>query len=146
METIFILKQNGQFDIRPLYDYFTKTIDGNYRVEIIKIRRKRTHDQNGWLFGCIYPMLLKALNDAGWDDMTNIHHVHEFFKDLLCKRQFVNKHTGEVVELPQSTAEMDTLTFSTYCEKLRDYGREYLNVEIPDPDKLWNYRDGTEKE
>jgi hypothetical protein len=30
---------------------------------------------------------------------------------------------------------MDTVTFSTYCEKLRDYGREYLGVEIPDPIK-----------
>ena len=32
---------------------------------------------------------------------------------------------------------MDTVTFSAYCEKLRDYAREFLGVEIPDPDKLW---------
>ena len=29
---------------------------------------------------------------------------------------------------------MDTVTFSTYCEKLRDYAKEYLNILIPDPD------------
>ena len=114
METTFVLKQDGQFDIRPLYDYFVKAVDGNYRIEITKIRRKRTLDQNGWLFGCIYPMLLKALNDAGWE-FTNVQQVHEFFKELMGAQQFVNKHTGEIVELPRSTAEMDTLTFSTYC-------------------------------
>ena len=32
---------------------------------------------------------------------------------------------------------MDTVTFSTYCEKLRDYAREYLNTAIPDPDPNW---------
>lgn len=139
METTFILKQNGHFDISSLNQWFWNAPDGNYRVEITKIRRKRTLDQNGWLFGCIYPMLLKALNDAGWEFVT-VHQVHEFFKQQLGKQQFVNKHTGEIVDLPCSTAEMDTVAFSTYCEQLRDYGREYLNVEIPDPDKLWNQR------
>ena len=32
---------------------------------------------------------------------------------------------------------MDTVTFSTYCEKLRDYAKEYLNILIPDPDPNW---------
>jgi hypothetical protein len=36
---------------------------------------------------------------------------------------------------------MDTLTFSTYCEKLREYASEYLNVEIPDPDPNWRIAD-----
>ena len=49
----------------------------------------------------------------------------------------INKHTGEVITFPESTATMDTHTFSTYCEKLREYALEYLNLEIPDPDKNW---------
>lgn len=49
----------------------------------------------------------------------------------------VNKHTGEIIEFPGSTATMDTVTFSTYCEKLREYAREYLSIEIPDPDRYW---------
>lgn len=32
---------------------------------------------------------------------------------------------------------VDSVVFSSYCEKLREYAREYLNVEIPDPDKFW---------
>ena len=139
METLFIQKEeNGLFDIRPMIRFFASAIEGHSRVEITRIRRKRTLDQNGWLFGCIYPMLLNALNNEGWE-FVNVHQVHEFFKSLMAKQQFINKHTGEVIEIPQSTAEMDTLTFSTYCDKLRDYGREFLNIEIPDPDKLWKY-------
>mgnify|MGYP003292061951 CR=1 FL=1 len=139
METTIIHKECGRFSLEALETWFRNALDGNYRIEITKIRRKRTLDQNGWLFGCIYPMLLKGLNDEGWE-FVSVHQVHEFFKTLMGKEQFINKHTGEVVEIPCSTAEMDTLTFSTYCDKLRDYGREYLGIEIPDPDKLWNER------
>lgn len=135
METLFIIKQDGICDLRGLWQWFTQALDGHYRVEIKRVRRKRTLEQNGWLFGCIYPMLLKALNDAGWDDITTVEQVHEYFKSLLWKQRIVNRHTGEIVEIPYSTTEMDTVQFSTYCEKLRDYGREFLGIEIPDPDK-----------
>ena len=66
-----------------------------------------------------------------------MNQVHEFFKQLMAKQTVLNKQTGEIVEIPWSTAEMDTVQFSTYCEALRDYAREYLGVEIPDPNKMW---------
>lgn len=131
-----IEKRNGLFDLRPLYDYLNQVMDGFYRLEVKRIRKPRSNDQNGWLWGCIYPMLLDALLDAGWD-FTTVEQVHEFFKAQMTADKVVNKHTGEIIEFPGSTATMDTVTFSTYCEKLRDYGRDYLGIEIPDPDKFW---------
>lgn len=90
--------------------------------------------------GCIYPMLLDGLLNAGWE-FTSVEQVHEFFKAQMTKDKVVNKHTGEIIEFPGSTATMDTLTFSTYCEKLREYALEYLNIEIPDPDPNWRKAD-----
>ena len=77
---------------------------------------------------------------AGWE-FTSVEQVHEFFKAQMTKDKVVNKHTGEIIEFPGSTATMDTLTFSTYCEKLREYALEYLNIEIPDPDPNWRKAD-----
>lgn len=141
METIILHKSDGLYDIRPIIGYMSNVPDGYYRIEVTHIRKKRTLDQNGWLFGCIYPLLLKGLNDAGWE-FVNVQQVHEFFKQQIGLDQVINKHTGEIVEIPRSTAEMDTLTFSTYCDRLRDYGREYLNIEIPNPDPLWKEKGG----
>ena len=107
-----------------------------------KVRKPRSNDQNGWLWGCSYPMLLEALLDAGWEFVT-VEQVHEFFKSQMTADQVVNKHTGEIITFPGSTATMDTLTFSTYCEKLREYALEYLNLEIPDPDPNWRKADET---
>lgn len=136
MAKVMVEKRNGLFNLKPLYVWFTQKCDGLYRIEIKKIRKPRSNDQNGWLWGCIYPLLLEALIEAGWE-FTNVEQVHEFFKAQMAHDQVINKHTGEIVEFPQSTATMDTLTFSSYCEKLRDYGKEFLNVDIPDPDRYW---------
>lgn len=136
MAKVLINKIKGLFNLKPLYDYLSAHKDGKYMVEIKLVRNPRSLDQNGWLFGCIYPMLLESLGDAGWD-FTDTDQVHEFFKAQMVHDKVINKHTGEIIEFPGSTAMMDTVTFSTYCDKLREYAKEYLNTEIPDPDPNW---------
>lgn len=136
MAKVLVNKSNGLFDLRSLYDWFKSVCDGLYRIEVKRVRKPRSNDQNGWLWGCIYPMLLDALIDAGWD-FVNVEQVHEFFKAQMTADKVVNKHTGEIIEFPCSTASMDTVTFSTYCEKLREYASGYLCIEIPEPDKYW---------
>ena len=136
MNKVLIEKRNGLFNLKTLYEFFRNALDGIYRIEVKKIRKPRSNDQNGWLWGCIYPMLLDALLDAGWE-FVSMEQVHEFFKSQMISDKVVNKHTGEIIEFPGSTSQMDTVTFSTYCEKLREYAREYLSIEIPDPDRYW---------
>ena len=96
MAKVLIEKGRGLFDLKPLYDWFRQTCDGIYRVEIKKVRKPRSNDQNGWLWGCIYPMLLDALIDAGWE-FASVEQVHEFFKSQMTADKVINKHTGEVV-------------------------------------------------
>lgn len=136
MAKLLIEKINGLFDLKPLYGWLKQVGDGIYRLEVKKVRKPRSNDQNGWLWGCIYPMLLEALLDSGWE-FTSVEQVHEFFKARITLDRVVNRETGEIIEFPTSTATMNTVQFATYCEKLREYGKEYLNVDIPDPDKYW---------
>ena len=137
---VIIEKANGLFNLNKLYVWFVQALDGIYLVEVKKVRKPRSNDQNGWLWGCIYPMLLDAMIDAGWE-FTSVEQIHEFFKAQMTADEVVNRETGEIIKFPSSTAKMDTVTFSTYCEKLRQYADEFLNVKIPDPDKYWMLRD-----
>ena len=137
MTEITIEKQCGLFDLRALYAVFRGAKDGSYKVTVKRNRKPRTTPQNAWLWGAVYPLLLDGLLDAGWDDIASVEDVHEFFKQMFTKRKAVNYDTGEIVEFPSSTAIMDTVTFNTYVEQLRSYAREYLNMEIPDPDPNW---------
>ena len=133
METIIISKQNGLFDIRPLINYMASQHDGDFRIEVTRIRQSRSNRQNAWLWGCIYPILRQGMIAAGFDDITSDEDVHWYFKTLLNGKRIVNKDTGEIVTIPSSTAAMTTSEFSEYCEQLRHYGEEYLGVTIPDP-------------
>lgn len=133
---ILIDKIGGYFNLQNLYSFFRAMPDGSYMLSITKQKRGRTLNQNEWLWGCVYPILLDGLLDAGWE-FTSVEQVHEFLKKLMAHDRVVNYDTGEIVEIPKSTATMDTQQFSTYIDKLREYAEEFLNVTIPDPDKGW---------
>ena len=122
---VTIEKENGLFNLNKLYVWFVQAEDGIYLVEVKKVRKPRSNDQNAWLWGCIYPLLLDAMIDAGWE-FTNTEQLHEFFKAQMTADEVVNRETGEIVKFPSSTSRMSTVEFSAYCEKLREYAREYL--------------------
>ena len=137
---VIVEKVNGLFNLNKLYVWFVQALDGIYLVEVNKVRKPRSNDQNGWLWGCIYPLMLDAMVDAGWE-FTNTEQLHEFFKAQMTADEVVNRETGEIIKFPSSTSRMSTTEFSAYCEKLREYAKEFLNVDIPDPDKYWMLRD-----
>jgi Zn/Cd-binding protein ZinT len=129
-------KTDGHLNLRTLTEFFRTASNGCYMINITKQRRGRTLNQNDWLWGCVYPILLDGLLDAGWE-FTSVEQVHEFFKKQMAQDKVVNYHTGEVMEIPKSTATMDTQQFSMYIDALRSYAEDFLNVTIPDPDKNW---------
>lgn len=129
-------KIDGYFNLRTISEFFRTASNGSYMLTITKQRRGRTLNQNDWLWGCVYPILLDGLLDAGWE-FTSVEQVHEFFKKQMAQDKVVNYSTGEIVEIPRSTATMDTQQFSMYIDALRDYAEEFLNVTIPEPNKNW---------
>lgn len=132
-----IAKKDGLFNLQTVYEALQLSDDGKYSLTIKPLRKTRTNDQNAWLWGCVYPRVLRGLIDAGWTDFTTVEQVHEFCKARFTKQSSINRDTGEIIEYPASTAKMDTVTFSTYVDNVRDFALEYLNTEIPSPDKYW---------
>ena len=123
--------EDGACDLTAFLAHI-KSLHGNYTISVERDGTTRTNQQNRWLWGCIYPLMLKGLIDLGWE-FTNTQMVHDFcarFRD----DEVLNHNTGEVLHLPASTRDMDTVEMATYCETLRDFAREYINIEIPDPD------------
>lgn len=119
--------------------------NGTYEVIVKRLRKRNSDRQRGWLWGAIYPLLLQALINEGWE-FTSVDQVHEFFKKLYSQEKFINRHSGEIVELPNSTALMDTVEYATYCEKLREYAKEYLNIDIGEPDPNWKENEKSVKQ
>lgn len=134
MKKFFLKKseEQGADELNTLCSIWQSLKEGEYQIEIKRKRKPRSNEQNAWLWGCIYPLLLDGLIDLGWE-FTDVEQVHEFFKVQMTNDRVINKDTGEIVEFPSSTAKMDTIAFSTYTDRLRQYAKEYLNIDIPDP-------------
>lgn len=118
--------------IAPLTRFLDRTAPGEYTIIVRRDRKRRSSEQNAYLWGVVYPCLLIALQNAGWE-FTDAAQVHDFFKQTVAGESFVNRATGEAVTLPRSTAHMDTAEFAAYVEKLRDYALRFLDTDIPEP-------------
>ena len=110
--------------------------DGKYKLTIEKYYKKSSSNQFGWLYNCIYPLSLIALNDAGYE-FTNIDEVDQFWKSLFANKEILNRETGEIMNIPKSKSEFITVDQMAYCDSIRHYCAEYLSVNIPDPDVNW---------
>lgn len=134
--TLRFEKINGLFDPKALLLALSLLANGIYIISIKKVRKQRSNKQNGYLWGCAYPLLLKGMINTGWEFVSE-DQIHEFFKGQFTADKVVNRDTGEIIEIPASTTEMDTVTFKTYVDKLREYAIEYLGIDLPEPDKNW---------
>lgn len=110
--------------------------DGLYDVIVEDHHEKASSKQFGWLFGGIYPALLPEFISLGWE-FTSVDDVDNFFEQRFRGREFVNRNSGEVIRLPQSLKDMNTVEMSEYCDRILDFSTEYLGVDISSllPDK-----------
>lgn len=131
-----IRKENGWFSLERLSDYMKNAGDGLYKICLEKAYNPRSKDQNAYLWGCVYPLILDGLVELGWE-FTNVTQVHEYCKARFTRKEIVNVESGRVMVLPQSTAEMNTAEMGAYFTTLQKFASEYLGVDVPDPDKYW---------
>jgi hypothetical protein len=104
--------------------------DGEVLITVERARATRSHAQNAWYFGCI----LKALSDhTGY----TVDELHEY-----CKQRFNAKtvafcdHDGVIKDeqtIGLSTTKLNKITFGEYCEAIRQWAAQDLDVVIPDP-------------
>ncbi len=123
---------NGKCDLTALRNHLS-TLKGNYEITVEKVEDRRTNQQNRYMWGVVYPMILKALIDAGWDNVTNTDDVHNLCLGLFARKNMVNRVTGEVVEVNASTRHMTKSQLTSYTDTVRSFAAEYLGIEIPDP-------------
>lgn len=116
------------------FERFFQLPNGDYIFTVTPNRKTRSNQQNAYLWGVVYPAVLLGLKDAGWE-ITHEEQVHEYCKQAFAAREVINKDTGEVLSLPNSTARMQTAEFNVYVDKIKAFALEYLNITIPEPNE-----------
>ena len=103
-------------------------------VSVREQKRRRSNDQNAYLWGVVYPAAVAMFRDAG--NMVDADDVHDFCKLRVAKLgQNIVTPDGEVVKTLGSTAKLTTAEFSDYIERIRAWAAEFGCVN-PDPESF----------
>lgn len=122
-DLIFTPKTQEKF-----HDYLA-TIPGQVEVTVAPFNERdhRSIQQNRYLWGVIY----KLISDhTGFTD----EETHEIFKTMFLWK-YISIADREI-KITQSTTELDTKSFSEYCEKIREFASADLGLNIPDPESV----------
>lgn len=109
-----------------------KTFEGKHVNVIIEIqKKKRSNDQNAYLWGVCYELVRLGLKDMG--ELWSTNDVHIYFKDKFLK---VRQPSG--LDKVLSTTELSTVQFNEYVEQIQIFCAEHLGIIIPDPNEQIN--------
>ena len=99
-----------------------------YRVTITEHHEKRTNPQNKYYWGVVLPIISL---ETGY----TVDETHEVLKQMFLQKEIVNRKTGQVNRVTDSTAMQDTKQFAEYIDKIVMWAMTELDCYIPDPAK-----------
>jgi hypothetical protein len=126
---------------RDKFDTGIKTMAGKRVMVTVKtLYNKRSLLQNGYYWGVLVLIARQAMNEEwGTPDgeplSIDSDQVHEILKTECNSREIVNKKTGEVSKVGQSTKALTTIEFEMYQERCRVWIQEYLDAYVPLPNE-----------
>ncbi len=124
---------------RKQFDKDLLIFEGKEVELIVKKKKKvRSLSQNAYYHGALIPIIREALYDSGIHIDRN--GVHELLK-LKCNQiECINKKTGEVTTLLGSTTQLSTSEFMDYIVRIKNWAREFLNIELPEPGEPLHFK------
>lgn len=122
------VKDAGSFSAR-----LARFRDGAVLVTVERKYATRSQKQNKWYWSQVVGLVA---DHTGYTP----DEIHEIYKaKFIPKAMAVADKNGEIRDelvLGGSTTRMDTVEFSEYCERIREWAAE-LGIVIPDPDASW---------
>ena len=94
--------------------------------EVVKWHPRRSIQSNRYYWAVLNEVIRQTAEYTGHTK----DELHEAFKDMFLKSNFVNVLTGESGERAKSTTKLNSAEFSEYVEKVKLYCIENFKVEI----------------
>ncbi len=108
-------------------------LTGLFSIKMSRRKRKRTHQQNAYLWSTVYVALAAGFREA-WGESFSVDEVHIICKEMFLSRPVINRDTGEIVaHTYPSSAVLSIQDFSDYLEKIFKFAGESLNCVVPSP-------------
>lgn len=99
---------------------------------IIKKKGKRSSQANRYYWGCVVEEIRLNMLDRGY--RYEAETIHEFLKGKFNFEVVVIEATGERIDIPSTTTDMNKDEFYEYVERVREWAAISLELNIPDPE------------
>ena len=130
------IQEKGKFRIvndKLMREELTRLPNGRYEIVIRKKRRLKSNPQLGYYYACVLPHFHRAALDQGWE-LATIEELDNYLKSMFASKDVVNKNTGEILTIPGLKRDMTTTEMMQFTDSIKDYAREFLGYDIPDPE------------
>jgi hypothetical protein len=129
--------KNGILKIsyRSQFDQAMRSMpDCRVKLTVEKLYRKRSTEQNAYYWGVIVNECMLGFNEMTGQYITK-EQAHEILKLKCNANELHNETTGEVMNVPGSTATLTTVQMMEYWLRCRDFVLEWFNRTIPEPNE-----------
>ena len=123
-------KRNRNEILKAIKQFEGKTI--LFKLSILS--KKRSLEQNSYYWGVIIPITKNSINES-WGEVWNTEKTHEFLKSKFLFYEKINQETGEIIRVPKSTTENTTTEQENYCSEIKEFLKEWFNVDCPLPNE-----------
>jgi len=135
MIQFFLHIKDGKVHNREMAAAAFKSLqDGRYHVKIAA-NKGRSNQQSRYYHGCMLPIVLEGLQEAGFNEIKDVATVHELLKKLFLERKVISEKTGDEISIPGSTAKLSTAEFMDFIDEVIRWASEYLSIKINYPNE-----------
>lgn len=106
-----------------------RELQGVYRIDIKKYKKRRTDRQNRYYWPCFVQPFADFLRAQG--EPTSDDDAHEMLKMKFLRRS--KEVNGAIVEYTLSTTDLDTQEFNTYLDACAAWLHDYFGIQVPEP-------------
>lgn len=106
------------------------TLRGEWRIELVKYRPRRSDRQNRFYWPAIVAPLAQRMAEDDYD-VTTPEQAHEILKARFLTVPVVNKTTGEILgNRVRSTTELTTEEFADYVDRCAAFMADYFGIVV----------------
>lgn len=115
-------------DNRAFETHLASFMDGAHVfVTVDTARPTRSNNQNRYYWGVVLKLIEQHTGHSRKE-------LHEIYKRMFLPPQIIH-YMGKDIKLPASSAESDTLEFSTFVDRVRAEAAT-MGIDIPNPDQV----------
>jgi hypothetical protein len=115
-----------------------QTMTGLWEISMKPRRFTRSLNQNAYYWAAVVTPFTEWLRSEWGDNAITPQQAHEALKQkVLGTKELLNKQTGEVIEITQSSKVLDTHEFGEFIENAAAWLAEFAGIVVLSPELFW---------